>query len=58
MVLAVGQEMQLYSSPNLKDWTMRAVSGKDKERMRAFGNARTDRASGEGHGIEEVGLDL
>ena len=27
MVLAVGQEMQLYSSPNLKDWTYESSFG-------------------------------
>ena len=42
MVLAVGREMQLYSSPNLKDWTYESSFGEgQRERMRAFGNART-----------------
>lgn len=27
MILAVGQEMQLYSSPNLKDWTLESCFG-------------------------------
>ena len=27
MILAVGQEMQLYSSPNLKDWTLESKFG-------------------------------
>ena len=58
MVLAVGQEMQLYSSPNLKDWTYESSFGEGQGAHAALGMPGLDRASGEGYGIEEVGLDL
>ncbi len=59
MVLAVGQEMQLYSSPNLKDWTYESSFGEGQgSACGRLGMPGLDRASGEGYGIEEVGLDL
>ena len=41
MILAVGQEMQIYSSANLKDWAYESSFGEGQGLMVVYGNVPT-----------------